>query len=810
MKKNILCALLSCAIILQTNAAIIYVNDDATGLNTGTSWTNAFTDLQSAFVASFPGDEIWVAAGVYKPFTAPDGHFDIPNTIKLYGGFAGTETMVNQRNITLNESILSGDVGVPGVSTDNADMVVHAYNVGAATRLDGFKIANARSDGGVLIYNSSITVANCIIIANHSDQGGGGINKYGSGAVTLINCKITNNTTSASGGGIAFDENQLHIINCDISDNNAIEYAGGVYVNNAVVTIDRSIFSGNVGDNGGAFAIMEYGEFEIYNSLIVGNQANIGAVFWVWMDNSDSHTIWNSTIAHNKSSVNGTFRWNVEDVNMRNSIFWGDDPYDFGSTTGGNIQYCIVDGGFAGGSNISAANPQFILPGSGTLAPFNASAYNYRLPVNSPGVNSGSNTFMSSTYNHDLDDSARISGTKIDIGCYERYFCTATASITPSGATSLCTGDNVTLTATTAASYAWSTGATTQSITVGNQGTYTVSITDAGGCTGSASQLVTVTTASVQINGSTSTFCTGESLTLSATTAAGSSFLWSSGATTQNITVSQPGTYTVTVTTSNGCTAVSSPRTITEVQSTTASVTAAASETSICGGEAVTFTASPVNGGSAPAYVWKKNGSNFGTGNPFVTSNLQDRDDITVEMNSSQVCALPDIVSSAPIEMTVTTVPTPTIYQQPPGNILTSSAPTGNQWYVSGSMIPGATGTTITTQQDGNYLVIVTINGCPSTASNIININTSTVGISSPGEDAMTIYPNPVRNELTIQFENREVKEVRIYNTTGQLMKAIRADINTIDVHDLASGFYLLEVQCNEASRMLKFVKMEY
>ncbi len=134
-----------------------------------------------------------------------------------------------------------------------------------------------------------------------------------------------------------------------------------------------------------------------------------------------------------------------------------------------------------------------------------------------------------------------------------------TPTITPSGPTTFCPGDSITLTCSAATAYAWSNGSTTQGINVNASGNYGVTISDVNGCTASASQLVTVynsPSAVISINGN-ATVCAGDSVSLSCS--AGASYHWSNGSSNDTAFATTAGLYRVTLTDLNGCTAVAAP-----------------------------------------------------------------------------------------------------------------------------------------------------------------------------------------------------------------------------------------------------------
>jgi hypothetical protein len=285
-----------------------------------------------------------------------------------------------------------------------------------------------------------------------------------------------------------------------------------------------------------------------------------------------------------------------------------------------------------------------------------------------------------------------------------------TATITPQGSTAICSGGFVQLVASAGDSYLWSNGATTQSITVTQAGQYAVTVTNNDGCTDTSTP-VTVSvnptpSAAVTVGGAT-TFCTGGSVTL---TAQGTgSYLWSNGATSQSITVSQGGNYSVTVT-NNGCSATSGVTTVTVNPTPTASI-APQGSTTFCQGGFVVLQAS--GGGT---YQWN-------TGAQSSSINVSQGGTYTVQVSQNGCTA------SAQQQVTVNTLPSVSL--QPIAALcananavqLSGGSPAGGSYTVNGtpatSFDPSQTGsgtqTVVYTYTDGN--------GCFNTATRSVTVN---------------------------------------------------------------------------------------
>src|SRR4030095_14116138 len=197
--------------VALAGGVVRYVDASATGANNGTSWADAFTDLQSALAIASGGDEIWVAAATYKPTSTADRtiSFAMKNAVGIYGGFAGTETQRGQRDPAANVTILSGDIGTGGDASDNSYHVVLADGtVSLSGVLDGFTItggqangggANQDRGGGMWDNGGSPTLNNLKFTSNFALEGGGF--RVTSGAPVLTGCSFLSNSVSSPGTG---------------------------------------------------------------------------------------------------------------------------------------------------------------------------------------------------------------------------------------------------------------------------------------------------------------------------------------------------------------------------------------------------------------------------------------------------------------------------------------------------------------------------------------------------------------------------------------------------------------------------------
>lgn len=430
MKNKVI---LFCFLCLQAavgSAWITYVNASATGgLRNGTSWANAIPSLDSALRYGIATDTVWVANGVYKQL-GPGGGFRLSDSVKLFGGFSGTETSISQRNWKTFQTVLHANTTVGSVAYSPC-VVWFGFNyapniatIPLDCRLDGFKVTGAGiapnfagysaapvtvatglvPTGSLLAasYGIKAVIANCLITGNSGNAGGGiSISFGGVGEVVVDNCTFENNSATRAGGGIYrantdFGMNQmtdsstvshckLTITDC-VFKNNTAPYGGAIAAWDSNVVINRCSFIGNEATvYGGAIYDTLSAQLSVYNSLMVGNKARRGAAHYSAPDDSGfyrPHHFIHCTIATNVNTDNSgpnyavTLRGRQDTV--LNCIFWDNLYSSSGAAVltplGARMHNNLSQGaGALGATSTMRFNPVFTAPGTRASVPFAAS-----------------------------------------------------------------------------------------------------------------------------------------------------------------------------------------------------------------------------------------------------------------------------------------------------------------------------------------------------------------------------------------------------------------------------------------------------
>lgn len=402
-----------------------YVAHGAPGPSNGQSWTNAFPDIESAFSASASGDEIWVKAGIYKPnaSSARYSTFNLPSGVALYGGFAGNETQVNQRDPQANSTNLSGDIGIAGNSSDNCYHVVTVSPGVHNVILDGFRVnggnANGSSwesfGGGLFMNMGSGSIQNCNFSGNFGIYGGGAqLLTNGVNHSAIENCSFGRNRGQTGAGlsiiSLGSTPSTPLIRRCTFRENQAASWGGALLV--------------AASSSGDCEAILD-------NCLFFRNHADHvgGAVYnWGLQNAAASPTFVNCTFADNDATNFGGVATTDGNPNspsrptFKNCILWGNTAatYDISSTDVPaeaelTFDNCLIQSGACGPetggntvcTNIFTANPLFV------------SNNDFRLQAGSPALDMGVNAYLPTGSTEDLDGNTRIMGGTVDLGCFE-------------------------------------------------------------------------------------------------------------------------------------------------------------------------------------------------------------------------------------------------------------------------------------------------------------------------------------------------------------------------------------------------------
>jgi hypothetical protein len=360
-----------------------FVDVDATaGTHSGLNWTDAYTNLYDALRNTSGLTAIWVAEGLYTPGNERTNLLAIPAGLALYGGFAGTEASTAERVREAHPTILSGEIGDPGVTSDNSERIVRGY---AGSVLDGFRVERGYGSGGgaglFVFQTGPFTVRDCTFVSNEVTAADGGAVYFDSRnqveLLTIERCRFAENRASGvtgCGGGVDIEGPGQYskVVNCLFMDNTAVQWGGDLA--NKYGTADSPV-------------------------LVV---------------NCTFANAFKDCVAAGLGSPAGALR-------LVNCILWRYDGGYVGRTMNGadiSIQNCIID---PDGWSIGEGSPGTITDLGGNFSgnPLfdNSLGGDFHLAVGSPGVDTGT---ASEAPANDLDAHARPYGTAYDIGAYEQ------------------------------------------------------------------------------------------------------------------------------------------------------------------------------------------------------------------------------------------------------------------------------------------------------------------------------------------------------------------------------------------------------
>jgi uncharacterized repeat protein (TIGR03803 family) len=415
---------------------------------------------------------------------------------------------------------------------------------------------------------------------------------------------------------------------------------------------------------------------------------------------------------------------------------------------------------------------------SANLSIVNISGNQYKLVYTPIASQTGSAT-VSVTAN---DGFGGITMASISVNVFAAPVVTATSSVP-----SACVGSPVTLNGGGAATYIWNNSVVNNTpFNLSSTNTYTVTGTDANGCSNTAQVTVTANAIPIiTITPSVTSVCAGGTLTLNSSGVL--SPTWDNGVIEGQIFIpSSTLTYTVSGSDANGC---SNTNTISIPVNTLPTIVANASTSAVCLGNPVTL-----SGSGGTSYTWDNGVINGQAFNPIATTtytvtgtdanNCSNTNSISITVNA--LPAAPIITANLPNPICVNS------------SVILTAAGSGGTINWTGPNSYTATGTNVsilvTANETYNATETEVVNGCVSPITSYSIVSDPCLGISNNGKNnfLFSLSPNPAKQLVSIKTE-KQIEQATIYNTLGKKVVVSFGDVKTLNVSQLSQGVYTLE-----------------
>jgi len=324
----------------------VHVDGDASSSGDGWSWGSAVRTVQAGIdlarcAAVEQGDcdqyQVWVKQGTYYIHQGCREHtVRLREQVALYGGFAGGETALEERDWEANETILDG--------RDAPDGEKHVYHVVWGRDdavIDGFTVTGGRAvasadfedmrnwGGGMEVYKTSPRIENCTFKENVAGFAGGGLDVT-EASPTVERCAFLNNSVlneaTSVGGGMAATGSPI-VSNCLFEGNSSMGWTGGLDVAGGSPVVTDCVFVGNHAEWGGGLVLWETEDAQVENCLLASNTADFGgALGAAWGTGS----VMDCVFAQNSARAGGALGIDNDSLRLEDCVFHSNSASETG------------------------------------------------------------------------------------------------------------------------------------------------------------------------------------------------------------------------------------------------------------------------------------------------------------------------------------------------------------------------------------------------------------------------------------------------------------------------------------------------